>query len=183
MDYILSDLFLEGPLARWSDPESSITEVPEVPLAVAASHSGHSDLVAAGRDIFFGKGNCAQCHGSTAMGDGETANYDDWTKDWSNTAGVDRTRKSTYRDFIAAGALTCRPILPRNLRLPVYRGGGRPQDLFLRIRNGIEGTPMPSNAILTDEEVWALVAYVKWLPFEKAGQQKPKLINNEAVIR
>jgi len=183
LDYVLNELFLEGPFARWSDPESSVTEVPEVPESIAASHSDHSALVDKGREVFFAKGNCAQCHGDTAMGDGQTASYDDWTNDWIKSAGVDPTDKSTYKDFIAAGALKPRAIRPRNLRLPVYRGGGRPQDLYLRILNGIEGTPMPAGATLSEEEIWALVAYVKWLPFEKAGQQKPKMINNKAIAR
>ena len=183
LDYILNDLFYEGPLTRWSEPEDSVTEVPEVPASIAVSHSDHGDLVDKGRELFFAKGNCAQCHGSTAMGDGETANYDDWTKDWTNSIGVDPTDKSTYRDFLAAGALKPRAIRPRNLRLPVYRGGGKPQNLYLRIKNGIEGTPMPSGGTLSDDEIWALVAYVKWLPYEKAGQQKPKLVNNKAIAR
>ena len=183
LDYILNDLFLEGPMFRWSEPEESVTEVPDVPETMAASHSGHQDLVTKGREVFFAKGNCAQCHGDTAMGDGQTANYDDWTNDWIKSAGVDPTDKSTYKDFRAKGALKPRAIRPRNLRLPVYRGGGRPQDLYLRIRNGIEGTPMPAGATLTEEEIWALVAYVKWLPYEKAGQQQPKLVNNKAIAR
>lgn len=183
LDYFLNDLLLEGPLNRWSSPDDSITEVPDVPGAMAANHSGHRDLIAKGREIFYGQGNCAQCHGDTAMGDGETTNYDDWTKDWSNSPGVDRTMESTYLDFLEAGALKPRPSRPRNLRSPVYRGGGRPQDLFLRIRNGIEGSIMPSNGVISDDEVWALVAYVKWLPFEKAGQQRSKSINNKALAR
>ena len=117
------------------------------------------------------------------MGDGQTATYDDWTNDWIKSAGVDPTDKSTYRDFIAAGALKPRAIRPRNLRLPVYRGGGRTQDLYVRIKNGIEGTLMPAAATLSEEEIWALVAYVKWLPFKKAGQQKPKTVNNKAIAR
>lgn len=183
LDYVLNELLLEGPLERWSETEDSITEVPDVPASIAASHADHQDLVAKGREVFFAKGNCAQCHGDTAMGDGQTANYDDWTNDWIKSAGVDPNDKSTYKDFMAAGALKPRAIRPRNLRLPVYRGGGRPQDLYLRIKNGIEGTPMPAGATLSDEEVWALVAYVKWLPYEKAGQQKPKLVNNKAIAR
>lgn len=42
---------------------------------------------------------------------------------------------------------------------------------------------MPSNGVISDDEVWALVAYVKWLPFEKAGQQRSKSINNKALAR
>ena len=183
LDYVLNDLLLEGPLSRWSDPESSVTEVPDVPGSIASSHPDHSALVDKGRKVFFSNGNCAQCHGSTSMGDGETKNYDDWTKDWSSSAGVDPTDKATYRDFTAAGALKPRAVRPRNLRIPVYRGGGRPQDLYLRIKNGIEGTPMPSGTTLNDEEIWALVAYVKWLPYEKAGQQPPKMVNDKAIAR
>ena len=183
LDYLLNDLLLEGVLPRWSETENSITKVPDVPAAIATSHSGHDTLVTKGREVFFAKGNCAQCHGSTAMGDGQTATYDDWTNDWIKSAGVDPTDKSTYRDFIAAGALKPRAIRPRNLRLPVYRGGGRTQDLYVRIKNGIEGTLMPAAATLSEEEIWALVAYVKWLPFKKAGQQKPKTVNNKAIAR
>lgn len=183
LDYILRDLYLEGPFSRWTDPEDSVTEVPDVPDSIAANHPDHEALVAKGREVFFAKGNCAQCHGDTAMGDGQTKTFDDWTKDWSNSPGVDPFDKSTYKDFTAAGALKPRPIRPRNLRLPVYRGGGRPQDLYLRIRNGIEGTPMPNGATLSEEEIWALVAYTKWLPYEKAGQQKPKMVNSKAIAR
>src|SRR5207248_2464538 len=34
---------------------------------------------------------------------------------------------------------------PRNLRLGVYRGGRRPLDLYYRIHDGINGTPMPAH--------------------------------------
>ncbi len=183
LDYILNELFLEGPFARWSDTEDSVTEVPEVPASMAPGHAEHDALVAKGRETFFGKGNCAQCHGDTAMGDGQTASYDDWTNDWIKSTGVDPTDRSTYQAFLDAGALEPRAIRPRNLREPLYRGGGRPQDLYLRIKNGIEGTPMPAGATLSAEDIWALVAYVKWLPFEKAGQQPPKRVNNEALVR
>lgn len=183
LDYIVNELFLENTLARWSETEGTETPVPDVPESLAPGSAENEQLVAAGRELFFGRGNCAQCHGETAMGDGQTANYDDWTNDWIKSAGVDPTDKTTYKDFLAAGALKPRAIRPRNLRLPVYRGGGRPEDLYRRIKNGIEGTPMPAGATLTSEEVWALVAYVKWLPYENAGQQTPKLVNNKAIAR
>ncbi len=183
LDYILNDLLVEGALARWSETEDSVTEVPDVPSSIAASHPEHSALVAEGREVFFAKGNCAQCHGDTAMGDGQTANYDDWTNDWIKATGVDPTDKSTYGDFTDARALKPRAIRPRNLRLPVYRGGGHPKDLYLRIRNGIEGTPMPAGATLTDQEIWALVAYVKWLPYEHSDNAEPKMVNNKAIAR
>lgn len=183
LDYFLNDLFLESVLPRWSETESGVTKVPEVPAAIATSHAGHSALVEKGREIFFAKGNCAQCHGETAMGDGQIASYDDWTNEWIKSPGVDPTDKKTYRDFTAAGALKPRVIRPRNLRLPVYRGGGRPQDLYRRIFNGIEGTPMPDGKTLSEDEIWALVAYVKWLPYEETGKAAPKTVNNQALVR
>lgn len=183
LDYILYELLQEGPLARWSNPDRSITKVPAAPAAIAPGHEEHQTLVDQGRELFFAKGNCAQCHGDTAMGDGQTASYDDWTNDWVKSAGVDPTDPSTYQDFLTAGALEPRPIRPRNLHEFVYRGGGRPQDLYRRIKNGIEGTPMPAGATLSEAEIWALVAYVKWLPFGHAETTAPKRVNDKAIAR
>jgi len=75
---------------------------------------------------------------------------------------------TTYRQY---GALEPRPIRPRNLRLGVYRGGRRPIDLYHRISQGINGTPMPNQEqTLSAEEIWSLVFYVRSLPFEHASQ-------------
>ena len=52
-------------------------------------------------------------------------------------------------------------ILPRNLVRGVYRGSRRPIDIYRRIYNGINGTPMPAYAdILGDEDRWHLVSYI-----------------------
>jgi len=77
-----------------------------------------------------------------------------------------------------------RPILPRNLKSGEFRGGGHPGDLYLRIANGIEGTPMPAAATLKSDEIWALVAFVKALPFidvdERSGH---KPVNDNAIAK
>ena len=40
-------------------------------------------------------------------------------------------------------------------------------DLFLRVSNGIEGTPMPkAPGNLTSDDVWSIIAYVRSLPRE-----------------
>ena len=50
---------------------------------------------------------------------------------------------------------------PRSLGAQALRGGAEPADLFRHIQQGIDGTPMPSIAgVLSDEEVWSLVAFV-----------------------
>ena len=78
-------------------------------------------------------------------------------------------------------------IRPRNLRMPVFRGGNRPEDTYRRIINGIEGTPMPSSPTLTPEEIWALVAYVRAMPYELSdegiGQNESHAPVNEQAIR
>jgi mono/diheme cytochrome c family protein len=55
---------------------------------------------------------------------------------------------------------------PANLTLGVYRGGGRPIDLFRRIHSGIKGTPMPAQSTnLKDDEIWDVVNYIRTLPY------------------
>jgi mono/diheme cytochrome c family protein len=125
------------------------------------------------RAIFRGKAGCISCHGDTALGDALVTNYDKWTEDMvdSKAATLEEKHKrytTTYRQY---GALEPRPIRPRNLRLGVYRGGRRPIDLYHRISQGINGTPMPNQEqTLSAEEIWSLVFYVRSLPFEHASQ-------------
>ena len=168
--YLILDLLVEGVVERWRNPERFSDPIPKQPASLNRSHPNHSGLVAKGRKIYFDRGNCAQCHGDTAMGDALTVNYDDWTNDWIKTAGVDPINKETYLDFKQAGVLKPRPVRPRNLRMPFYRGGMSPDDLFRRIRYGIEGTPMPAGTTLSDDEIWALVAFVNWLPHERVNE-------------
>ncbi|MEM9413521.1 MAG: cytochrome c, partial [Planctomycetota bacterium] len=116
--------------------------------------------------------NCVQCHGETGLGDGQNKNYDDWTNDWMKTAGVEPDSRETYQHFLDAGAFSPRYISPRNLQLGVFRGGDRPEDIYRRIANGIEGTPMPSAPTLSSDEIWSLVAFVSQLQYESISDQK-----------
>jgi len=151
---------LDGIVNRWLERETKVTKIPPALPALATTDAAHADLVNSGSELFFTKGNCAQCHGMTGVGDGQVASFDDWTVDWLKTSGVDPDNPQSYREFLKAGALPPRSIRPRNLRVPVYRGGVDPEKLYLRIANGIEGTPMPASTVLTPEETWAIVAYV-----------------------
>ena len=136
------------------------------------------ESIASGREVYQGAvASCAKCHGITAMGDGLVEDYDDWTKDWTIQAGLDPSNKDELRPMLRAGALKPTKILPRNLRTGVYRGGSSPTDLFHRIVNGIEGTPMPAAALqpenpqgLSQEQVWDLVNYLLSLPGERVSQ-------------
>lgn len=164
---LVGEYLYEEVVDRWSDRDDAVTEVPAPPASMLEVATAPSDLVAKGRDLFFGKANCVQCHGATGLGDGQTQNYDDWTNDWLKTPGVDVLSRASYQHFLDAGALPPRPVRPRNLRVPVYRGGNAPSDIYRRVANGIEGTPMPSSPSLTPEEIWAVVAYVQSMPYEQ----------------
>ena len=78
--------------------------------------------------------------------------------------------------YVNVGMPEPRNIRPRNLRQGVYRGGLRPIDIYWRIKNGIEGTPMPASTMkpesdpnakgLTPNDIWDIVNYVESLPYE-----------------
>ena len=162
---VIGDQFWEFIVHRWAAGDQNISEVPTAPAAFDPQHDQHQALLDSGRELFLVKAGCVQCHGEDARGIGEIEDsYNDWDNHWIKSPGVDLTDKESYRDFRNAGALRPRVIRPRNLRLGVYRGGGEADSLFRRIANGIEGTPMPAATALSDDEIWALVAYVKALP-------------------
>lgn len=179
LDDALADLtdtlLVEGAIDYWLNPDRRVTVVPPVPPEMTPAHSGHAALLRAGQLLYRTRANCVQCHGETGLGDGQAGNFDDWTNEWMKTPGVDPNDPHSWREYLAAGALPPRNIRPRNLNLPVYRGGGSPEVLFLRIRNGIEGTPMPSSPILSDPEVWAVVAWVRNMPYQSAAGGVPAL--------
>jgi len=125
-----------------------------------------------GQALFYGFAQCIKCHGESALGDGQTTDYDEWTKEFIG----DGKNLQLVAEFENAGLLPPRHIIPRNLRLGVYRGGRRPLDLYWRIRNGIEGVPMPAVTMklgddpaakgLTPADVWDIVNYVQSLPYQ-----------------
>lgn len=91
---------------------------------------------AQGRFVF--QKNCVPCHGRFGEGNGELV------KDWE--------------------------VLPRNFRLAVFKYRSTPygrlptdDDLIRTIRRGIAGTAMPSFAKLRDEEIKAVLGFVKFL--------------------
>ncbi len=178
---ILDEGLRQGIVERWLKPEKKVTEIPEAPAAFALGHANHHQFVNFGKEIFFSKGNCMQCHGETGIGDGQL-DFDDWTKDW--TANIDPFDPDTFQDFLELGALPPLPIRPRNLHLSVYRGGSKPSDIYLRIVNGIEGTPMPAAAALSSEEIWSVVAYLRSIPFAGANAiRESRPVNDKQIAR
>ena len=93
------------------------------------------DRVALGREAFLSKG-CSKCHGEDGRGH---------TKD---NIGKDSWGHSTRAADLTSGML---------------HGGQEPVDIYRRIMNGINGTPMPgfrSSLESEPETIWNLVSYV-----------------------
>ena len=184
------ELFLEeiigGVVAKWVSADEEVTEVPARP------EMDDAELLASikrGRSLFYGSvANCVKCHGESQLGDGQVDDYDDWVKDYADAwIKADPEEKDAKWEAIAkldSKALKPRNIIPRNLRSGIYRGGRRPVDLFWRIHDGIDGTPMPaammrqpgSSTGLTPDDLWDIVNYVHSLPYEvmsTTGEDEP----------
>lgn len=49
---------------------------------------------------------------------------------------------------------------PQDYTDPAWRSSATPRSVFFAIDQGIQGTPMPAWSVLSNEEIWDLVAYV-----------------------
>lgn len=162
-----------GVVERWSTAGEFVTEIPQRPASLDADEASRKKSIDDGRNLFYGIGGCAKCHGNSALGDGQTTDYDNWAKEI-----MVPPNEELLEEYIHLGALPPRNIRPRNLRLGSFRGGRRPIDIYRRIRNGIEGTPMPAATLktpsspsgMTQEQIWNLVDYVRNLPYEPLSQ-------------
>jgi mono/diheme cytochrome c family protein len=155
-----------NPAVMMSEPTAEVAARPEMTSAELAESRRR------GQTLFYGFAQCIKCHGESALGDGQTTDYDDWTKELIG----DGKNPAVIAAFESRGMLPPRHIKPRNLRLGVYRGGRRPLDLYWRIKNGIEGVPMPAatmkdpndpnKAGLSPDDIWDIVNYVQSLPYD-----------------
>jgi len=84
----------------------------------------------------YPKIGCAGCHGDTGHGDGKPAEemLDSWDQ----------------------------PLHARDFFVGVYKGGSRPEDLYLRVLTGMDGTPMTGfwHDAMTPTERWAIVRFM-----------------------
>jgi mono/diheme cytochrome c family protein len=127
--------------ARKEDPDNPdwewVAKKVETDLAVQSpvmpADLPRSADLANGKRIF--DTSCAQCHGLLGKGDGPQEQRTD------------------------DGAI----IRPRDLTTGIYKGGGRPEDLQMRIRLGVPGTPMPATNTLSPQEMADLIGYIQSL--------------------
>jgi len=109
-------------------------------LSLGRAPGGGADAVAKGRAVYE-QLECYRCHGADGRGDGPSAPT--LTDDW---------------DFpIRAADLTQRWR---------FNGGGTVEQIFARLRTGLDGTPMPSfsdvieGGVITEEQLWRVAQYV-----------------------
>jgi mono/diheme cytochrome c family protein len=188
----------------WAAPDDAIVRPnPELIPPDNRTPEQIAESIAKGRELFAGKADCLKCHGPTALGDGGQVDWNDWNKPIKEfiektqtlVAQADELEESPQEeDHENAAALReqvaqrlrveetlfpVRTIEPRNLRAGVYRGGRRPIDLFWRVHQGINGTPMPGgSSSLTEEQIWQIVDYIRSLPYEPASRPQHELAVN-----
>lgn len=178
---------VEGVADSWVEAADDLVEV-EVPqdMPLPQSHEEVEQTLAGdqgdelrasierGRELFVGTiASCSKCHGPDGRGDGQEADYDDWTKDWTVRIGLDPEDDEALVPLIARGGLPPRTIKPRNFQEGVFRGGSQPEDLYRRIMLGIAGTPMPAATLVPEQfeerDVWHLINYIRSLEQPEAS--------------
>lgn len=98
------------------------------------------ESIAAGKKIYLSEiAGCAKCHGTEGRGDGP------------------QTKDPSFKNENGTSAR------PRDLTQGIFKGGSDEKNLYLRMRLGIPGTPMPQNPSLSDREIQDLVNYVRSL--------------------
>lgn len=103
-------------------------------VPVPAEPAVTPERLARGKELFLK--SCQACHGPTGRGDGSSSFA---LRDWQDA-------EIRARDFTSG----------------VYRAGNTGADVFLRLRTGIAGTPMPAFSE-PDDDLWAIVQYVQTL--------------------
>jgi DMSO reductase family type II enzyme heme b subunit len=112
-------------------------------LQFGGAPGGGSDAIAEGAEIYR-KLECFKCHGAAGRGNGPSA-----------------------------------PTLTDDLDFPIraadltenwhFNGGGSVEQIYARLRTGLDGTPMPSfsdvieSGIITDQQLWRVAQYVRSL--------------------
>lgn len=165
----------------WLDSEGDVTDLEpagDIPVPpnrkefIAMLEGPNADALNAsierGHKLFTSElVGCAKCHGKEGKGDGQTSDYDDWTKDWTVSVGLDPKDKVALMPLMARGAWEPQNIKPRNFAEGIFRGGSHPDDLFRRIANGIAGTPMPAATFVegqfSREDIWHIINYIRSL--------------------
>ncbi|TWU19952.1 cytochrome c [Allorhodopirellula heiligendammensis] len=179
----------------WLEAPDEVVEVPDPPADFVVPDT-HEEFVAAMQDdraetlqasvergglLFKGKiASCSKCHGEQGRGDGQNTDYDDWTKEWTVSIGIKPEDRESLIKLLARGALPPINATPRNFSLGAFHGGSTAKELYMRITQGIEGTPMPAVTFVPGEfeedDVWHLINFIRSLqetPDATTGESEP----------
>ncbi|MDB4749268.1 cytochrome c [Rubripirellula sp.] len=176
----------------WLDGADAVLKIPDPPASfplaenasdVAALRSGDQakEFVASvkrGQELFVGKiASCSKCHGEKGLGNGQTTDYDDWTKDWTTRVDLKPENREDLIPLMARGALPPVNIIPRNFAEGVFRGGSESKHLYRRITQGIDGTPMPAATFVEGKfdpvDVWHLINFIRSLQTPDSSSESP----------
>ncbi|MFN2399953.1 MAG: c-type cytochrome [Gemmatimonadaceae bacterium] len=135
-------------------------------VEVGKAPSTSDESIAEGRTT-YDKLECFKCHGQNGLGDGPSAPT--LTDDW---------------DF---------PVRAADLSASWnFTGGNSVEEIYTRLRTGLDGTPMPSFSdaidakLITDEQLWRTAQYVRSLSPEKAPPVREviraALVEGEAAL-
>jgi mono/diheme cytochrome c family protein len=162
------DRAMKWSIEQWtlpaSEPENYVLDVPKQPMVDSPEVLAAS--IQKGRELYLeDDAQCVSCHGDEGRGDGENIDlFDDWNVDKHGVRPQETVRLAQHF------RLPLQVLRPRDFRQGIFRGGSDPEDLYLRVHAGIKGTPMPgvgfsqgSESVLTDEEIWHLVNYIRSL--------------------
>jgi len=89
------------------------------------------DSIEHGKELY--EAQCVACHGASGRGDGDSSFH---LRDWKDAV-----------------------VVPRDFTTGVFRAGSSPADIFLRLRTGLNGTPMPAVSG-SDADLWDLTHYI-----------------------
>ena len=128
---------------EWSKSADYVIQVDEVPRPTP-------EMIERGRELYMASNDetdCYTCHGRNGRGRGNAAYLDGELvdDDWGD------------------------PIQPRDFTRGIFRFGRRPVDIYYRMKAGINGSPMPAHGEYSDEDLWALVHYVRSIPSQEAA--------------
>ncbi len=119
------------------------SEAAPEPMDFGRAPGASEERIEEGRQL-YDQLECWKCHGRTGRGDGTSA--------------------PTQQDDNG------NPIRPANLAQNwLFNGGGTVEDIYARLRTGLDGTPMPSFSdlieagVITDDQLWNLAHFVRSL--------------------
>jgi len=131
------------------------------PLDFESAPGADAERIAEGREVYE-RVECYRCHGDEGRGEGRSA----------------PTLEDDEGLPVRAADLTA------NWR---FNGGGSVEEIYRRMRTGLDGTPMPSQSdlidggVITAEELWSLAHYVRSLSPERSPPRVRDVIEAELV--